>query len=279
MPAELGRRRARRAASPRRRRAQLRPGDDDAHGRLRRLRRRPQPGLRRRRRGGPAHAPGRSTATRGTVLTYGGAGHHGLLLLHLGRAHRGRPERLRAAAPPRPYLVSVPDPFDRDLARTTSWPDPPSFTARRARPAPGPGRPGDRRWRSCSRGVSPRVGAGARHDALGPQATFSGIELRSALGLRDTWFTVTPRAPPRPARGPPVRRRTALAAARGAAARRRRRSGRGRPPRGRPDPPALPGDARHGRRGPHGRARHRHRDLPGHGHRRAARAPTGPAAR
>ena len=96
----LGRRRLRGAGRPGRGHAQLRALHDVAHGRLRRLRRRPQPGLRRRLRGGPPHHPGRQRHPRnGRDVPW--RRHHDLLLLDLGRAHRGHPERLprRNAAP------------------------------------------------------------------------------------------------------------------------------------------------------------------------------------
>jgi len=66
-------------------------------------------------------------STRGTVLTYDARSSR-VLLLHLRRSHRGRAERLPQQ--PRPYLVSVPDPFDR-ISPYHQWPDPPTFTAAR----------------------------------------------------------------------------------------------------------------------------------------------------
>jgi stage II sporulation protein D len=94
------------------------------------------------------------------------------------------------ASGPRPYLVSVPDPFDR-LSPFHVWPDPPTFTAARlGRLLTLDGPVTD--VKILRRGVSPRVMEAQFTTVSGKKTTFTGTTLRSALGLRDTWFSVTP---------------------------------------------------------------------------------------
>ena len=50
-----------------------------------------------------------------------------------------------------------------------------------------------------SRGVSPRVRNARFTTRSGRSAEFTGIELRSTLGLRDSWFRVIRRTMPRSA--------------------------------------------------------------------------------
>jgi stage II sporulation protein D len=132
-------------------------------------------------------------ATRGRVLTYDGE----VIVAFFFSTSGGRTEDVQnvfEGSAPRPYLVSVPDPFDR-LSPYHSWPDPPSFTAASLGRALGVGGPVDE-IAVLRRGVSPRVREARVTTRSGRQAILSGTEIRSALGLRDTWFTVTDRVVP-----------------------------------------------------------------------------------
>ena len=148
--------------------------------------------------GGIASEDRRSTravaSTRNTVLTYGGK----VITAYFFSTSGGRTENVEnvfAGSPPRPYLVSVPDPYDRGSPYHASWPDPPSFTAAglgRILGLGGPAATVD----VLSRGVSPRARQVRITARSGRSVVVSGIELRSTLGLRDTWFRVIERAMP-----------------------------------------------------------------------------------
>jgi stage II sporulation protein D len=87
-----------------------------------------------------------------------------------------------------PYLTSVPDPFDRN-SPYHRWPDPPTFTGAELGTALGLGEPVSA-IRVLRRGTSPRVLEAMVVTRSGARSTSTGTELRRALELRDTWFTV-----------------------------------------------------------------------------------------
>lgn len=128
-------------------------------------------------------------ATRGTVLTYDGD----VITAFFFSTSGGRTEDVQnvfRGSGPRPYLVSVPDRFDR-LSPYHVWPDPPTFSAARLGRLLGLDGPVTSVG-ILERGVSPRVVEARVTTVSGRQTTFSGTSLRSKLGLRDTWFSVTP---------------------------------------------------------------------------------------
>jgi stage II sporulation protein D len=131
-------------------------------------------------------------ATRGTVLTYDGA----VITAFFFSTSGGRTEDVQnvfRGSVPRPYLVSVPDPYDR-ISPYHDWPDPPTFDAARLGTLLGLDGPVTD-VTIVRRGVSPRVLEARVTTRSGRQTSFTGTSLRSALGLRDTWFSVT-EAPP-----------------------------------------------------------------------------------
>ena len=128
-------------------------------------------------------------ATRGTVLTYDGS----VITAYFFSTSGGRTENVQnvfRGSGPRPYLVSVPDPFDR-LSPYHVWPDPPTFSAARLGKLLGLDGPVTA-VQILRRGASPRVIDARFTTKSGRQSSFSGTSLRSSLGLRDTWFSVTP---------------------------------------------------------------------------------------
>jgi stage II sporulation protein D len=134
-------------------------------------------------------------ATRKTVLTYGGE----VITAYFFSTSGGRTENVEnvfGGAPPRPYLVSVPDPYDRGSPYHASWPDPPSFTGAGLGRALGLDGPVDR-VEILARGVSPRVRSARFTARSGASAVVTGIQVRSTLGLRDSWFRVIRRTMPR----------------------------------------------------------------------------------
>jgi stage II sporulation protein D len=128
------------------------------------------------------------TATRGTVVTY----HGSVVTTYFFSTSGGRTEDVQnvfRGGTPRPYLVSVPDPFDQ-ISPYHVWPDPPSFTpAGLGRRLGLDGPVTD--VTVLHRGVSPRVIDARITTESGSQTVLSGLTMRSELGLRDTWFTVT----------------------------------------------------------------------------------------
>jgi stage II sporulation protein D len=125
--------------------------------------------------------------TRGTVLTYDGA----VITAYFFSTSGGRTEDVQnvfSGSGPRPYLKSVPDPFDK-LSPYHVWPDPPTFSARRLGELLRLGAPVTA-VEIVRRGTSPRVVQARVRTATGRTATFSGWSLRGTLGLRDTWFSV-----------------------------------------------------------------------------------------
>jgi stage II sporulation protein D len=131
-------------------------------------------------------------ATRGTVLTYHGA----IITAFFFSTSGGRTEDVQnvfRGSSPLPYLVSVPDPYDR-ISPYHSWPDPPTFGAGRLGTLLGLDGP-VRDVAVVRRGVSPRVLEARVTTLSGRQTSISGASLRSTLGLRDTWFAVDKNAP------------------------------------------------------------------------------------
>jgi len=149
--------------------------------------------------GGRAGEDPRTTAavgaTRGTVLTYDGA----VITAFFYSTSGGRTEDVEnvfRGSGPKPYLVSVPDPFDR-ISPYHVWPDPPAFSGARLGRLLGVDGP-VRDVTVTRRGTSPRVMEARITTASGRQTTVTGSTMRAPLGLRDTWFTVT-RTPAAPA--------------------------------------------------------------------------------
>lgn len=127
-------------------------------------------------------------ATRGTVLTYDGQ----VITAFFFSTSGGRTENVEnvfRGGDPKPYLVSVPDPYDRH-SPYHRWPDPPTVSGERLGRLLGLGSPVTT-FAVARRGVSPRVIDARVTTASGRSATVSGTSLRSALGLRDTWFSVS----------------------------------------------------------------------------------------
>lgn len=133
-------------------------------------------------------------ATRGTVVTHRGK----VITTFFFSTSGGRTENVENVfdTRPAPYLVSVPDPYDRGSPYHLRWPDPPTFTAARLGRLLGLDGP-VAGVAITERGVSPRVVQARVTTASGRQTLFSGTDLRQSLGLRDTWFEVT-RSPAAP---------------------------------------------------------------------------------
>lgn len=130
-------------------------------------------------------------STRGTVLTYDGA----VITAFFFSTSGGRTEDVQNVfrSSPRPYLTSVPDPYDR-ISPYHVWPDPPTFTAARLGSLLGLDGPvAD--VTVVRRGVSPRVLEARVTTRSGRRTTLTGTSMRASLGLRDTWFTVAKNAP------------------------------------------------------------------------------------
>jgi stage II sporulation protein D len=125
--------------------------------------------------------------TRNTVLTYHGA----VITAFFFSTSGGRTEsaaNIFGAGAARPYLVSVPDGYDR-ISPLHTWPDHPTFSAARLGQLLGVGAP-VATFTVTRRGDSPRVLTARVTTAGGRATTFTGTSLRSLLGLRDTWFSV-----------------------------------------------------------------------------------------
>ncbi len=147
--------------------------------------------------GGRAGEDPRTTAavaaTRGTVLTYDGR----VITAFFFSTSGGRTENVEnvfRGSGPLPYLRSVPDPYDR-LSPYHVWPDPPTIDGARLGRLLGVDGP-VRDVQIVRRGASPRVSEARITTASGRQTTLTGSAMRTALGLRDTWFSVTRTAAP-----------------------------------------------------------------------------------
>ena len=95
---------------------------------------------------------------------------------------------------PVPYLRSVPDPFDAVSPYHRAWPDPPTYGAAELGRRLGLGQP-VARLVVLARGDSPRVARLRVTGVRGASLELAGDRVRSALGLRSTWFTVARRGP------------------------------------------------------------------------------------
>jgi stage II sporulation protein D len=129
-------------------------------------------------------------ATAGQVLTYAGK----IITAFFFSSSGGRTEDVRnvfTGYGPAPYLVSVPDPFDF-LSPNHRWSDPPSFSGAQLGRLLGMG--GSVRTLTVERrGSSPRVLRILAVTTSGRRVEMTGTQVRRALKLRDTWFTVVRR--------------------------------------------------------------------------------------
>ncbi|HEX6490888.1 MAG TPA: SpoIID/LytB domain-containing protein [Gaiellaceae bacterium] len=123
-------------------------------------------------------------ATAGQVLLYRGTVAETFFFSSSG-GRTASLQDLYPASPPIPYLVSVPDPYD-SISPYHDW-GPYALTPRRlARALKAPGRLLDVQTLA---GPSGRVRSVLATGSRG-QVSVTGAELRSALGLRSTWFEV-----------------------------------------------------------------------------------------
>lgn len=134
-------------------------------------------------------------STRNTVLTYDGKVITTYFFSTSG-GHTENVENIFPGSPPRPYLVGVPDPWDRESPYHV-WPDPPSFTGAGLGRALGLGPV--RSVEILARGVSGRAVRVRFTDRTGRASVRRGIDLRTLLDLRDSWFRVVKRTMPRSA--------------------------------------------------------------------------------
>lgn len=95
------------------------------------------------------------------------------------------------AGSPRPYLRSVPDPFDR-ISPLHRWPDRPAFTPAQLGRSLDLGEPVTA-LRVTERGQSPRVKKVLVVTRSGRRVTLTGAQMKARLGLRETWFSVSRR--------------------------------------------------------------------------------------
>lgn len=126
-------------------------------------------------------------ATRRRVLTYDGR----IIAAYFHSTSGGRTEDVQNAwpgSPPRPYLVSVDDGFDR-VSPYHSWTSPPRFTAERLGELLGVGAP-VAAVAVLRRGASPRVLRARVTTTTGDVTTMTGADIRARLGLMDSWFSV-----------------------------------------------------------------------------------------
>jgi stage II sporulation protein D len=89
----------------------------------------------------------------------------------------------------RPYLVSVNDPFDR-VSPFHRWPEPVEISGADLGAALGLGGP-VMNMQILSTGRSPRVTRVEVETEGGARSVVSGPQIRTAAGLRSTWFTFT----------------------------------------------------------------------------------------
>ena len=122
--------------------------------------------------------------TAGRIVTYGGEPAVTYYFSTSG-GHTENVEFSFVGSLSKPWLVGVPDPYDTQSPyhRWQVPSPPPRSTARSARPG------AFKRLKVLQRGVSPRV-VRARVIGSAGSRTVSGPQVRSALGLRDTWFTL-----------------------------------------------------------------------------------------
>ncbi len=144
--------------------------------------------------GGIAAEDGRTSAavdaTRGRVVTHAGR----VATTFFFSTSGGRTEdaaNVFGQGAGAPYLTSVPDPFDAG-SPYHRWPDPPTFSAGRLGRLLGLGAPAAA-LHVVRRGRSPRVLEVLAVTASGVRRAMTGADIRTALGLRDTWFSVVRR--------------------------------------------------------------------------------------
>ena len=131
-------------------------------------------------------------ATRGQVVTYQGE----IVTTYYFSTSGGRTEDVQnvfSGSEPAPYLVGVEDPWDQASPYHARWPEAKVFSASRLGRLLGAGAP-VARIDNIVRGASPRVVSARVVTRGGRAVTLSGARIRTALGLRDTWFFVTRRA-------------------------------------------------------------------------------------
>ena len=140
-------------------------------------------------------------ATAGTVLTYGGS----VITAFFHSSSGGRTASVEDAwgGSPRPYLVAVPDPFDA-VSPLDQWPDPPTFTADELGRRLGLGEP-VAQVNLTLEPSSPRVKTVVLRGVAGAPESLSGGRVEALLGLRSTWFSVTPAGTADPAPAPQPR--------------------------------------------------------------------------
>ena len=141
--------------------------------------------------GGVADEDPRTTAavaaTQGQVLVYDGRPITAFFFSSSG----GRTENVKNIFPsdsPMPYLVSVPDPFDRLYSPNHRWSPAPTFTGKRLGALLGTGPV--RRTKVLARGESGRVLQLQLTNRRGVVQIRTGAQVRRALGLRDTLFRI-----------------------------------------------------------------------------------------
>jgi len=129
-------------------------------------------------------------ATGGQVLTYAGK----IITAFFFSSSGGRTEDVRnvfTSYGPAPYLVSVPDPFDI-LSPNHQWTNPPSYSGAQLGRLLGLGGT-VKTFTVEQRGSSPRVMRALVVTTSGRRVEMSGTQVRRALTLRDTWFSVVRR--------------------------------------------------------------------------------------
>lgn len=142
--------------------------------------------------GGVAAEDPRTTAavdaTKGQILTFQGS----IITAFFFSTSGGRTESVEnvfTKSPPLPYLVSVPDPFDKESPYHRAWPQPVSVTGGKLARMFGLPVPVVR-VQVLRRGASPRVLLARLVARNGSRVDVTGAQLRRSLGLRDTWFIV-----------------------------------------------------------------------------------------
>ena len=128
------------------------------------------------------------TATSGRILVYDGRPITAFFFSSSGgRTEDG--QNVFPSSQPRPYLVGVADPFDAQYSPYNRWSAPPRFSGKRLAKLLASGRPVTA-ITVTSRGTSGRVLGIRLFRAGGGFVDRSGADMRRALGLRDTLFTV-----------------------------------------------------------------------------------------
>ena len=129
-------------------------------------------------------------ATRGPGRHLPGPPGRHVLLLHLGRPHRGRREHAARAPSRMPWLKSVDDPYDSVSPRHRWGADTRDAVGAGAQAARARQGLASRASRCVKRGVSPRIVLAEVVGSRGAHAV-DGATLRARLGLFDTWAYFT----------------------------------------------------------------------------------------